>query len=321
MTGQSFETFQNFQQEVFRLHGEKGFTQALTIINQEIARFPEHEGRILYWKVCFLSLAGEADSAVHTLTDALDRGHWFGETWLHGDPDLASLQNRPEFEALVVRSQQRAREAFEKTVPTRLDIVPGSETAAPYPLLIALHGNNSSAQLSADYWRPAGQQGWYVSLPMSTQTASSDTARWDDDEWTVRDVQRHYQEIIAQQPINSHQIIMGGFSMGGRQALALGLSGAIPASGIIALGPALGGGLERWLPYLPGAGQRGMKICLIVGDKDSPEFIYEPAQQLTEHFRQHGIPCQLRIYPEMGHVYPPDFATVLPDILAWMQTG
>jgi predicted esterase len=288
-------------------------------LDREGGRFVENQARILFWKLCFYSLTGEIDLALQTLADGLDRGLWYGETWLRADPDLKPLQGHPEFERLVAVSKQRARELAAQTTPTRLDIAPGDNAMAPYPLLIALHANNSSAQLSVDYWRSATKRGWSLSLPMSTQSASSDTGRWDDEEWTTRDVQFHYQEIMDQQSIDPEQVVVGGFSMGGRQAIMRGLTGAIPAKGVIALGPALGDTVDGWTSYLEAAKKRKIRVCLIVGDRYHPPFIYQPTLRLAEVLNKHEIPCQLKVYPDMEHEFPPDFADRLPEILAWIM--
>jgi predicted esterase len=319
MPDNAIETFDNLQDEIFRLHGENAFKQAIELLNREGGRFVENQARILFWKLCFHSLNGETDLALQTLADGLDRGLWYGETWLRADPDLKPLQGNPEFERLVAISIERARELAAQTTPTRLDIAPGGDAIAPYPLLIALHANNSSAQLSVDYWRPATEQGWSLSLPMSTQAASSDTARWDEEEWATRDVQYHYREIMDQQSIDPERVAIGGFSMGGRQALMLGLTGAIQVKGVIALGPALGESLDGWMSYLEAAKKSKLRVSLIVGDMDHPPFIYHPTIRLAEVLNQHEIPCQLKVYPGMKHEFPPDFAEILPEMLAWIM--
>jgi dienelactone hydrolase len=154
---------------------------------------------------------------------------------------------------------------------------------------------------------------------MSTQAESSDTARWDEEEWATRDVQYHYREIMDQQSIDPERVAIGGFSMGGRQALMLGLTGAIQVKGVIALGPALGESLDGWMSYLEAAKKSKLRVSLIVGDMDHPPFIYHPTLRLAEVLNQHEIPCQLKVYPGMKHEFPPDFAEILPEMLAWIM--
>ena len=48
-----------------------------------------------------LSVIGEHDDAVAHLAEAVDRGEWWSPGRLRGDPDLARLQARADFKAVV----------------------------------------------------------------------------------------------------------------------------------------------------------------------------------------------------------------------------
>lgn len=312
-------TFKDLRDEVFRLHGAGALGEAVALLLRERQRFPDGDGVMAHWLLCFYALSGDTAGALRTLADALERGHWYTEPHLRDDPDVAALQGHPEYERLVALSIQRAHEYRANAVPSRLDAAPEGGTP-PYPLLLALHGNNASARLSADYWRPALAAGWFLSLPTSSQATSSTHAVWNNQTWAVEEVQGHYRELAADPRIDPARVVVSGFSMGGRLALTLAL-GVLPVRGVIALGAVLGDGAERWLPAIEAAKQRGVRVCLLVGGDDDPRYHVEPTLRLAELLEQHGVPCLLKVFPGVGHTFPLEFAALLPELLAWAGGG
>lgn len=313
-------TFDELRQQIFSLHHAGEYAAAAELLAQRQPDFPtaEEQARIMFWRVCFHSLGGDLPAALDTLQAAYDAGHWYGSTWLRVDSDLTPLQGHPQFEALVARFQQRGHDLWANAPRSREELLAAT---APAPLLMALHGNNSAARTSVDFWRPAHAHGWHVVLPMSTQAASTDTARWDDDEWSLKDVRFHYDDLLASQAVTPAQVVVGGFSMGGRLALTLGLTQPFPIAGVIAVGPALGDGAERWRPTLENLRGTSVRVCLVIGQEDDAEMIVNPARDLAALLVDYGIACQLHRYPDLGHAFPPDFASLLPEMLDWLSTN
>jgi dipeptidyl aminopeptidase/acylaminoacyl peptidase len=53
-----------------------------------------------------------------------------------------------------------------------------------------------------------------------------------------------------------------------------------------------------------------------VGENDEPCFAI--SLTLAEQLKGHGIRCELEVYPDLAHEYPPDFEVVLARALEYI---
>ena len=65
---------------------------------------------------------------------------------------------------------------------------------------------------------------------------------WNDRERTATELETHIAQLRTEQSVRSDRLVLAGFSMGGLQAIAIGLTGRIAVTGIIAVAP--------WLPHI-----------------------------------------------------------------------
>jgi dienelactone hydrolase len=263
------------------------------------------------------TLLNRTDEALRLMQEVLDRNLWFAEQQLRGDADLASLQGLPDFERMVAVCAARRIEAQKLVKPLLITETPTAPAVPPYPLLLALHGNNGSAASSADEWRPAVGQGWLLALPQSTQIAGADGAySWNDQDWAVREVCEHYADLRKRGTVDPGRVVIGGFSMGGKIAAWLALSGKIEARGVILVGPYLAKMLEAWAPLIEAAKARALRTYLIIGDQDTG--CYEDTLKFADMLRNAHVPGVLRVYPGMDHAFPPDFPQILSNALEFV---
>jgi predicted esterase len=313
-----FATFAELADEMFRLYRQGEYENALAVINRDFEHFTAQLGRLYFWRVCLHSVLGQQEEALHQLEQALDLGFGYGEEALRNDSDLTSLQGLPEFERLVTRSKEQYAQLAVNVVSTRLVIPPSHSATPPYPLLVALHGNNSSAEWSADYWRSPVERGWLVLLPQSSQPGwDSTTFIWNDEERARRDVQQHYVEVQRDYVVDLDRVIIGGYSKGGQVALLLALNGIIPAPGVIAVAPALRKSPAEQFPLDHINPEQMPHVYLIVGQRDEP--FYEPTMALAEYLTTHDIDCELSVYPDLDHAYPPKFGDALNTALDYLM--
>lgn len=326
---------ESVQQQIFALYLEKRYADALAMLDREGGHFPEMAQRVYFWRMCFQSLLDRPDDALDTFQGALDEGLWFAEDELRIETDLASLRALPRFKELATISKTRQVAAQAKCGPALLTLLPPAQAKAtqPYPLLVALHGNNSNAAKSEAFWRPAIECGWLVALPQSSQLSTQGLEaayRWDNFGISIRETRAHDAGLRRAFDIDPQRTVVGGFSMGGRLAVWLALSQAIPARGLVAVGPYLAGGppdqeaplpypLDAWLPEIDAAKGRGIRAFLIIGDKD--EGCYADTVKLADMLKARGVPCELKVYRGMAHVFPPDFPQVLVEALGFVTKG
>lgn len=312
----TFPTFESLRDEIFRLYGQQAYQSALDLLAEQ--HFPHKAHHILFWQVCFHNLLNQSQAALDTLEKAIVLGHWYGETTLRRDPDLASLQGVPAFEKLVEVCMARQAEAQAKSMPGRLVIEPEETATKPYPLLLALHGSNSNAADHVSYWHAAARHGWLVAALESSYVSGIDTCDWKDNDQTARDIQYHRNELSQEYAIDRNRIVIGGFSRGGQMAARVVLSGTVEAQGIIGVAAAISGDPEPWRPLTDSAQRRGIRAYFIVGDQDVR--FYQPTLALAEVLQSHGLGCEVKTYTGMGHIYPLDFETVVIDAIRFVTS-
>jgi predicted esterase len=307
-----------FEQEFYRLCGDGDYAAAYALVTREMGRFPAWAQSSYYnWRMCSACLIGEPDLALRIFEEALAAGHWYDEAGLREDADLATLQGRSEFERLVAISLGR-REAALASAKPELKVFEPAEVVAPLPLLIALHGNQSNLAESAERWQPATERGWLVAAPQSSQPMGPGVFGWNDREWAVREVERHYAALREQYAIDHERVVVAGFSMGGGLAIWLALSGALPARGFVGVGAFLPT-IESIAQLLEAGGGRGKRAYLVASQRDVA--CYEIARTLAQLLPRNGVPCELELHPDLGHDFPPEFERGLLTALEFLTRG
>ncbi len=314
-------TFDTLLGQANRLYEAGDYGQALDLITREGRAYPERAQTWYYWRVCLAARTGQMALALQLFDDALAAGLWFSVTLLRQDTDLQPLQGMPEFEQRleVCRQRQAAAQAAARPLSIVLQpstpLLPGAE----YPLLLALHGNDQNAQAALDSWRPALAEGWLVAVLQSSQVSGANAYIWNDRDWAVREIQAHYSALRQSYPIDPERVVVAGFSRGAETAIWLALTASIKARGFIAVGP--GGPFitqpELWAPLVRAGSKLGLRGLVTIGEQDV--FSYAGTQALAAMLKEEAILCTLRVYPDLGHDFPPDFPQVLTEALALMH--
>jgi len=298
--------FWDLQRAVFRLHGERRYEEALAAAAAAAGRFPEEGAKTRFWVACLESRLGRCDEAVRTLEEGVAGGLWWSERMLSEDPDLASLQEREDFQALVRECERRHRAAEAKLYADLVVLTPeGFPRDRLLPALLALHAREGNAAACAATFRPALSMGLVVAAPQGTQLSSERLFSWDDRERAKREVLAAYEKLLAGYPVDPARVVLAGVSQGAAVALCLALSGRIPRSrGFVAVIPSVIG-VEACLPRAPEAARRGLRGWILVGEKDPR---CERVRTLHQNLIQAGLPCELVVEEGLGHEIPDDFA-------------
>ena len=285
---------------LFQFYQDGKYADALAVAEKLAAEYPQRDGNISYWRICLYAVTGQKELALQAFDEALRRGVWWAEERLRTDSDLDSLQGDPEFERLVALSEDKHKQA---TVDPEL-FVYQPDSIGPFPLLIVLHARNSSPERDVPFWKSALKHGWILAMPQSSQPSSPLSFVWDDRERSMNEITKHLDSLVENYPIDTHKIVIAGFSQGAARAIELVMSQRINADGFIAIVPGTIDidELDRW------ADSTNVKGVLISGGRDPR---YEMFQQVKEIFTQKDIPLMFVNYPEMAHEFPNDIEQVL----------
>lgn len=308
--------FTALRDQVFALYAQRAWQEALVLLDQVTPAWfaPAEAASIVFWQTCFLALLGRSDAALDTLEAGLQQGLWWAEQRLRLDPDLRSLQGLPRLEAVIAACRARCAEAGRHVQPARLVAEPPDHTQPPYPLLLALHGYDETAAAALPAWAPVAAHGWLVAALQSGQLAGMAGYHWMDEARTQRDVRQHLDALAATYPLDLGRLAIGGFSNGGRAALLLALTGAIPATRVISVGAMLRDETLAAIDWQARGSAGAPRVLWIVGDQDTALLPCLTGQ--AELFRQNGVDVTVQVVPGLGHALPPDLAS---RVAAWLQ--
>lgn len=306
----SYHSFRLAMREARHLYEARDYTAALDQLTQIATRYPDHRPQVLLWQAMIHSLNGHPQLGISLLETALEQGIWYTPTMLDQDPDAAGLRELPGYTGIRATCEERMAAARATSTPEILMIAPEG-TQEPWPLLIALHGNNQNAHIACEYWWHATSAGWLTALPQSSQASGINAFVWDDDTITLNEITAHHDAIRQHYPLDDHPPLLAGFSRGAEAALMMALTSALPAAGFIAASPAgpFMGEPERWADLLaknpPPPDMRGV---LMIGEEDP---YFAGVTQLAEILGAYGVNCWLDSIPGLDHNFPSNLSAHL----------
>lgn len=300
--------FRHLRDQVFRLYQRGAFAEALELVTAALPVHPGEVDDLQFWRACLACRAGRPDLALAALQEAAAAGAFYSEPFLR-DPDLDLIRSHPEFQRLLALFRERLDAAGSPAPPAVWTQTPAGP--GPWPLLLVLHGNGSRPELECGHWEAAVAEGWLLAMPRARQRVTRTRFSWGNLDQVARDVREHVEGLRERQPLASGIAVLGGFSLGGGLAMALALTGAVPAQGFIAVAPSLPAPLASALAG--SAGPQPVRGYVVAGGQDP---VSGPARELGAALRQQGLPCAVDVRPHLGHEYPEDFAAALTRFLA-----
>ena len=307
------QTLAEIEEQYHQLVGCGDYAQALDLADRTAPLFPPHAQRIVYyWRFRLAALLGQKEKALQLLNEALNIGYWY--VGLDEDADFALLQGDPTFIQVVTTSVAR-RAAAIANAQQLITTLPPQQGTPPYPLLLAFHGNNSTVAEFQRHWHAAAEQGWLVGLPQSSQAYGPDAFSWLDWEWSLQEGQQAYDRLCTDYPVDRQRVVLAGFSMGAGLAAFLGASGKVDITGMILVAPFVSD-VQNLIPHLETRPRHNLRVFLVASERD--EYCRSIAVQMADLFPQYGIPCKLKVYPDLGHSFPPPFEQELTEALAFI---
>ncbi len=310
-------TYTNLLNRTLEIYMKGDHLGAYNFITENYKGIKGNLAQIYNFRYAIANTAGLEELALKIMSEAIvEKGFWYKYDYLIEDEDLKSLNKFPEFGKLLDMCRKRELEA-ERDEKSDLKIIVPKKTNEQYkyPLIVALHGDQENIEIIEDYWSSCIHKNCLLALPQSSQIQFSEGYGWKDIEKGVRELKEHYENILEKYNIDSDNIIIGGFSAGGRVALYSILKDIIQVKGFILVAPWLPE-IDEWAPLLDKIREKEIKGYVVCGDKDDD--CYECTRRFTDLLGSKKISYELKIIKGLEHDYPDNFNEILPRAIEFI---
>jgi predicted esterase len=314
-----FSEYADMRARVGELYEQKRYQEGIEILKSHLNKFPDKLHANAYNLALFYVHQKQHANCFEVLEHALDKGAWFGQ----GDFEHEAwgpIRDTKRLYRIKARSDSLRQRAKKKTISELLVITPQASTSEQkYPLFIALHGGSSDVEIFKNAWKShLLNTEFVVAYVQSSQLVSMNSFWWEDATTARRDVARAYRKVIEQYAIDTEQVVIGGFSSGGKASLDIALSGTIPVTGFVVLCPA-----PPETSFTPRnvrvAKQRGMRGTIITTEMEPDQRIYAQ-KKMIELFKVEGLQYQFIVIPSSGHWIPDDIGSIIDIAIRHIQS-
>jgi predicted esterase len=311
-------TYTNIINRTLEMYRKGDHLEAYNFITENYKGIKGNLAQIYNFRYSIANEVGLEKLALQIMREAIvEKGFWYQYNYLIEDEDLKSLNKYKEFNELVDICKKRELEAKRNKKPDLKIIAPDKMNEQyKHPLIIALHGDQENIEITEDYWSSCIHKNYLLALPQSSQIQFSEGYEWKDIEKSSRELKEHHDRILEKYNIDSDNIIIGGFSAGGRVALYSILKGIIQIKGFILVAPWLPE-IDEWAPLLDMIREKGIKGYVVCGDKD--DNCYECTGKFTNLLSNKKISYELKIFEGLDHEYPDNFNEILQRAIEFIS--
>lgn len=308
--------YQEFRGRLVELYNAKEYAQVAKLIEENYDGFPGKASSMSYNMALVCVHLEDYDRAIEYLSKAHERGHFFSIYAFGGDL-WAPLRAHGKYEAVIAKNLAMKDEAQKRAKPKLEVTVPGGfDATRAYPLFIALHGGGENIGIFKPNWRSdVLESEFIVAWVQSSQVATMNGFTWEDQETTMREVREAYEKVCAGHPVDTSEVLIGGFSSGGYGSLVMTfLDTEVPVKGFVILCPPMPENITA--AEVAAARGRGVRGTIITTELDNRV----PAQRaMADLFRDNGLQYQFVMTPNIGHWYPEDFPERLDRAIAHIR--
>lgn len=316
----AFSTYADLNQQMILHFQNKEYAQAFDLITNEGKNFPEQHPFIEYWKMCAAARLDKHEQVYEIAEKNLSEGLWYGEIMWRQTPSFQSLQGDAKFEQIVSTSLAIQEKETPLQEPVVIKQLPDSYSENS-PLLIALHGNQSTASDTLPFWQEAVSNGFVLAVPQSSQAIFKGAYVWDNLDISFEQIKSCYENLRKETRFDEKKIFLAGHSMGGLLAIQMALTGELQANGLIVNGPALpfGDNQEEFEKLLSLARERKLRVYFIVGEKDV-DIERDAIKVFADKLKSAGIACELETVAGATHDYNPDYDSAFVRALNFVNS-
>lgn len=306
--------FEKVAEKVFSYYGQKKYSEALEVVENAMAKYPEKVSRTGYWAACLYTKLNNQKQAIEILKNLFKKGFWWAPEMLTKDPDLTPLLKNEDFKQLVNECNSVYKKVQAKTKPKLLLKLPRYyDEDNQYPLIIILHWRNGNVKDFFKHWDVSILRNNYIlAFPQSSQVLGMDDYCWDNIKLAKDEILTHYRNIMDKYKINKNEIIIAGASQGGRLSIDLALE-ENKFHGFIAAIPAISD-VNYYLKLKDN--WNDTKGVLITGDKDN---YYQKTNDFYYAFKKLKCPVKLVVEKELGHTLSEKFPQSIKESIEFIN--
>jgi phospholipase/carboxylesterase len=290
---------------------------------KEVIEILPYEPTSRFRLACCLAELREADSAISQLESAIRYG-WNDSQAIRENGQWAALRETLQFENLIQAAEHCEREEFLVHRGEHVD------ADRPAPVLVLLHGLGCGPRAEIPYWSAAADElGWIVVAPRGRtkfgpmlfgwnrpEVKDSFAADYFDVESAKASIDAVLQAAREKHSIDESRIYLAGFSQGAGVALHLLRETKQPYRGaVVVCGLVQSAGADAWRTSME---QTPIRVAIIAGSLDR---LLPRSQALIEELKSAAVPHQYWELRDVGHEYPPDYATRLRTALEFIAIG
>ena len=187
-----------------------------------------------------------------------------------------------------------------------------------YPLFIVFHGGNGNKKDMQTWWTSDRLSKEFIVAYFEATTLDNRPNRWG---WRNLpkervNIKQYYTQIINSYSINTNQVYVGGFSLGGKMSIDLALNQIIPVKGLISLNH--GGGTTKYFTSenIEKAASTNMKVVLLSGERD---YRYQKETlKIKKQFETFKLQHQFIEIKGLGHASPKNFSKMLDTYIDYL---
>lgn len=310
-----YSNYSELRQAIGKYYGNKEYQKAIDILNEHLKVFPENiETNTLNLTYCYIALE-KYEEGIDAMFYGLNNGIWFNKYALASDI-LAPLKKLSGFQKLIEKNEQKRMEAQNNSRPDILIVEPENfSEGKEYPLFIALHGGGGNIPDFKNLWKSdIMEREFIVAYLQSSQMVSMNGYSWDDMEIANREITDAYNKIACKYDIKENEIIVGGFSAGGRASLASINRSNIPYSGFIILSPPKPDDFSD--AYVKKMAKNNIRSSIITNPKDP---CYEDQRFMANSFKVNGMQYQFVDTPPIGHWFPDKLNELIDQSILYIR--
>ncbi len=307
----SDESFQQIRNEVRRLWSLEKFDDAINMLKEHksdmiygYANFTYH----YYLGLLYLEKS-DAPNGFRILNEGMDKGYFYA---LYPDR-VEQIKQYDGADALLAKNHE-LKSFAQDTATAKVDIsLPVKyDPHEKYPLIIFLHGNNSTLELAKKEWRDVQlNKSAIVAFAQSSSPVSSYAYNWPDSERSKSDLKKCLAQIQEFHQVEDSQVVIAGFSAGGRIAIDAVINDWLPSIGFIAISPAKPNNLTA----MSKGNVQNKRGYIFHGKKD---YLYSEQQELITHLKENRFSVEVQLDSNIGHEYPNELDMVINQALKYV---